>query len=418
MSGITWPKSTGKNWSIGLAGSGTVLLLLCMFFTAREMMPVATDAACQKNLLGALSQETTKKDNDGELRIIDVFPNEVSLGSQLCVVVAGVAKSADPKTAAVDIPLYLNGERTMISDKARPVPDPQLLQYPFGEHADATTDASKFWRSLLAGKTKNGTMVLSVGLSTMQTSQPSVRAKDPINFTVYKTGILWLGVAAMLVLFAAFVVFAASSTVLRDSATLDTTGKPNGTYSLGRTQMALWLGLTVAGFIFLWLTLGFYLHVITSAILVLLGINSVTGLASVLIDNPPSGANPSASPPNATTTAGQQTPATNQSPSATQQTAATNQSATPNQQAGAQNQSPPPNPATMPKSTWFWQDLVCDSTGPKLHRIQMIAWTCILAIIFTWNVFWNFVFVEFDPNLLLLMGIASGTYLGFKPQEK
>ena len=40
--------------------------------------------------------------------------------------------------------------------------------------------------------------------------------------------------------------------------------------------------LSVAGFIFLWLTLGFYINVITSAILVLLGINGVTGLAAIL----------------------------------------------------------------------------------------------------------------------------------------
>ena len=48
----------------------------------------------------------------------------------------------------------------------------------------------------------------------------------------------------------------------------------------------------------------------------------------------------------------------------------------------------------------------------------MIVWTSILAIIFIWNVVWNFAFVDFDTNLLLLMGIASSTYLGFKTQEK
>ena len=64
------------------------------------------------------------------------------------------------------------------------------------------------------------------------------------------------------------------------------------------------------------------------------------------------------------------------------------------------------------------EDLVCDSEGAKLQRIQMIVWTCILAAIFVWNVFWNFVFVDFDTNFLLLMGIASSTYLGFKTQEK
>ena len=386
MNGITWPKFDGRSWSVGLAGVGIVLLLLCMVFTVREVMPAETDATCQKSLGAALEGQPTTDDNAGKLRIVAVFPTKVSLGSQLCVVVAGVAK-ADPQAAPaapVPVTLYLNGDRTMISDQATAKAGPQLLRYPFGEHADATTDASKFWRNLLAGKTKDGTIKLSVGASTTQTSQPSARADASIDFIVYKREILGLGIAAMVVLSAAFVVSAASSTVLRDAATLDTAGKPSGTYSLGRTQMALWLGLTVAGFIFLWLTLGFYLHVITNSILVLLGINSVTGLASVLIGKQPGGANPPTPPP---TPPGQQTPA------------------------------PGPSTQTAPKTTWFWADLVSDSTGPKLHRIQMIAWTFILAIIFTWNVFWNFVFVEFDTNLLLLMGIASGTYLGFKPQE-
>jgi len=47
----------------------------------------------------------------------------------------------------------------------------------------------------------------------------------------------------------------------------------------------------------------------------------------------------------------------------------------------------------------------------------MMIWTSIMAAIFAWNVVWNFVFVNFDTNLLLLMGLVSGTYLGFKPKE-
>jgi hypothetical protein len=147
--------------------------------------------------------------------------------------------------------------------------------------------------------------------------------------------------------------------------------QPIGTFSLGRTQMALWLGLTTASFIFLWLTLGFYVNVITASILVLLGINGATGLAAVVIDQPPSGASP-------------------------------------------QTQTPS-NARTQSKS--FLADLTNDGNGPQLHRIQVMIWTCILAVIFVWNVVWNFVFVNFDTNLLLLMGIANGMYLGFKPRE-
>ena len=126
------------------------------------------------------------------------------------------------------------------------------------------------------------------------------------------------------------------------------------------------VGLTTAGFIFLWLTLGIYLNVITASILVLLGINGATGLAAVALDQPATG--------------------------------------------GA-----PPVPA---ESKSFLRDLTCDGDGPKLQRIQVVIWTCILAVIFFWNTVWNFVFVDFDTNLLLLMGIANSMYLGFKPREK
>ena len=67
--------------------------------------------------------------------------------------------------APADIALHLNDERTKLSAKADAVPGPQLVIYPFGEHTDATTDAAKFWRALLAGKTKGGTMDLSVAVS-------------------------------------------------------------------------------------------------------------------------------------------------------------------------------------------------------------------------------------------------------------
>jgi hypothetical protein len=369
----------GIDLSKKLAGLGCALLLVCMIVAAWNIIPTATSAACRDHLKAELAAEPTSGDHEGKLRIAAVYPAKVSLGSQICIVVAGVSAKAGGAQAnppqPADIALFLNDERTRLSAKADAVPGPQLLIYPFGEHTDASTDTAKFWRGLLAGKTKAGTMELSVGISKTQSSAPMAVATSPIDFVVYNIWILAIGVAAMVVLIAAFVVFAANSTVLRDSATTDAAGKPNGTYSLGRTQMALWLGLSIAGFVFLWLTLGFYRNVITSSVLVLLGINGVTGLAAMLIK--PAGKDSEPAKPADTA-----------------------------------------QPADLAKKTGFLEDLVCDGEGAKLQRIQMIVWTFILAIIFVWNVVWNFIFVEFDTNLLLLMGIASSTYLGFKTQEK
>jgi hypothetical protein len=355
-----------------LAAIGSILLLACVIWTAFESKPPVTSAACYENLKNVLTADapTAAKDSEGTLRIAGVYPSKVSMGSQLCVVVAGVtaAAASTPTSPLVDVMLYLNNERASLSEKANPVPGPQMLIYKFGEHTDPTSDTGKFWRSLLAGKTSNGTMALSVGVSKTASSSPSAVSPTLIDFIIYNKQILWLGVVAVAVLIAAFIVFAACSTVIRDTPSMDpNTNKPNGTFSLGRTQMAVWLVLTTAGFIFLWLTLGFYVNVITTSVLVLLGINTVTGLAAVVLDKPAANA---ANPPAAATTQG------------------------------------------------FWEDLVCDATGAKLQRIQMIVWTCILAVIFIWNAAWNFVFVNFDTNLLLLMGIAGTTYLGFKSQEK
>ncbi|QND55790.1 hypothetical protein [Mesorhizobium huakuii] len=136
--------------------------------------------------------------------------------------------------------------------------------------------------------------------------------------------------------------------------------RPIGPYSLARTQMAFWMFLTVAGFVFIWLTMGIYLGLITSGILVLLGINATSGMAAIGLND------------------GNDDTSTSNS---------------------------------------FFLDILSDGKGPVLHRIQAVAWTCILGILFIWNVVWSFTFVNFDTNLLLLVGVAQSMYVGFKWQE-
>jgi hypothetical protein len=414
-------------WARWLGFAGIVLFVVCLVWTFMAGIPPATSAACRTNLKAQIDAPADKDAEGGKLEVKGVWPTEVGIGSQLCVVVAGVASKAsetqvtpgteaNPSRPTTDVTLFLNDVRTPLVFKANAISGPQLLIYPFGEHDSATSDAAKFWRGLIAGKTTDGAIQMSVGASKSQSSSPEAVGPS-IKFQVYLFWIVVVGAASMVCLVAAFAIYAANSTVLRDTPTRSrqlNPGKydaavaqakkavnnanfalkaspkdpalqnnaaaaqtalaearaegdrPVGTFSLGRTQMALWLGLSTAGFIFLWLTLGFYLNVITPAILVLLGINGVTGLASLLMDKPKDPNNP-----------------------------------------------PPPA-----ESKSFLADITCDAGGPQLQRVQIIIWTCILATIFIWNAMRNFVFVDFDTNLLLLMGIASSTYLGFKTQEK
>jgi hypothetical protein len=397
---------------------GAIALLACVSWTAYEGFKVDVSADCNTKLSTALASSATEADDAGALRIVDVWPETVQLSGRLCIVVAGVTpapsdplyKYVDPNRSTVEIALFLNGHRAPSTVYALVAPRPQVLTYELGQTTDSTSDVGRFWRGLLAGKTRHGIMPLSVGVSRSQSSGPEAISSKPVKMLVYRLPILALGGLSVLLIVAAFIILAANSTILRDSAltrgeaaarkardarsranaasppdnnlnavadqaerdlqTLTGTADakfPAGTFSLGRSQVALWLGLSISGYIFLWLTFGFYLNVITAAIPILLGINGVTGITAYALD--------------------QQTDPTR----------------------------PPPAPA---ESRSFLRDLSCDAEGPKLQRIQVLLWTSVLAVIFIWNVVWNFVFVDFDSNMLLLMGIANSMYVGFKTQEK
>ena len=79
---------------------------------------------------------------------------------------------------------------------------------------------------------------------------------------------------------------------------------------------------------------------------------------------------------------------------------------------------PPVTPATAPVSQKFFTDILTGPEGVSFHRFQIVAWTIALGLIFLAQVFNSLLMPEFDAMLLALMGISSGTYLGFKYPEK
>lgn len=80
-------------------------------------------------------------------------------------------------------------------------------------------------------------------------------------------------------------------------------------------------------------------------------------------------------------------------------------------------------PTWLAPRVYFWwyrlrtirEDLLTEEAGTyDFHRFQILAWTLILGLMFVVKVFTERVMPTFDTNLLLLMGISSGAYLGFK----
>jgi hypothetical protein len=68
-------------------------------------------------------------------------------------------------------------------------------------------------------------------------------------------------------------------------------------------------------------------------------------------------------------------------------------------------------------SQGFWKDILSDASGISIHRFQMVVWTIVFGVVFIALVVREVGFPHFEPNVLLLMGISSGTYLLLKNGE-
>jgi len=72
-----------------------------------------------------------------------------------------------------------------------------------------------------------------------------------------------------------------------------------------------------------------------------------------------------------------------------------------------------------PESGWrrLLQDWLTDGDVYSFHRYQMLAWTLVLGLFFIAKVWDRWELPTFDGTTLALLGITSGTYLGFKLQK-
>ncbi len=220
---------------------------------------------------------------------------------------------------------------------------------------------------------------------------------------------------------------AKSKSFLRDK---DTTA-PDRPFSLGRVQMAFWFGLIWPAYVYIGLVTQDFSHIMTTTALVLMGISATTGLSAMLID---SDKQQQAAALKAEKTALTQRiidlQPTVVAAAIAAAAPAANLAAVPNfitvnndlQQAKTRDQVVDYEltkvPTTPPSAGTIIDDLLRDATGISLHRLQIVIWTLTLGVVFVCGVCKNLVLPEFDTTLLTLMGISSGTYLGFKLPEK
>lgn len=205
-------------------------------------------------------------------------------------------------------------------------------------------------------------------------------------------------------------------------------------YNLGRTQMAFWFFLVYASYVVIWLITD-ALDTITPSLLGLMGISAGTALSEALIDSGKDSATASSlqelSAEKATL---EQSIPELQSQIAAVQTKETlapedlsNRDSLNKQLQDYRTRlaqvTQQINDLTPPESSHisggFLKDILSDGSGYSFHRFQIFAWMIVLGVIFLSSVYNQLTMPEFSTTLLGLMGISSGTYIGFKfPEQK
>lgn len=131
-----------------------------------------------------------------------------------------------------------------------------------------------------------------------------------------------------------------------------------GPFSLGRTQMAFWLFLVVAAYIYIAMSIGQIFGILNNNILILLGISGLTGVGAAILTTSNEGR----------------------------------------------------------VSRGFFRDILSEDQAPQLQRLQAVGWTLVLGGVFVFIVAHAFRLPEFDATLLLMMGLVNGLYVGLKTQ--
>lgn len=313
--------------------------------------------------------------------VIDVrgteHPRQAGLGEAVILTVQGLKTYLNGNEEAceslilflADVPIP--GSPPVACDPADTAEDKVQVRF----ELDRTADSDHAWHMLLA-EPVSFTKKVSVSIGSKGRLAFATKVDDfqleivpAFEFVAFLLGLL------LALLVAGYL--AKATPILRDRVP----GLPaaQAPYSLSRFQLAFWSFLVIAAYLFIWM-LTEELDTITGSVLALLGIGSATALGSSIIDQ---GKKDNAA-------------VSNPAPAA---------SAT------------PAVPAAPMPSRGFLQDVLSDEQGISLYRFQLFAWTLVLGVIFCASVYNGLEMPQFSTTLLGLMGISSGTYLGFKVPE-
>lgn len=300
-------------------------------------------------------------------------------------------------------------------------------------HLQLTPENRDVWIDLLGEPKGTSTPVaFSVGPENDEQFDTEYHLSNPLPLMVISPAYGVVALLLVLVILAILVWLAKTTNLIRETGTCPVPGKLKP-YNLGRTQMAFWFFLIIASYLTIWLITD-ALDTITTSLLMLMGISGGTALGEALID---SGRDETQTSQLQSLTAEKQSleqaipelqsqiDSVNSKPTLTLEDTSNRDSLnkqlqdnrTRLSQVNQQVQALEPV-AARNVSHGFLRDILSDASGYSFHRFQIFAWTIVLGIIFVSSVYNSLNMPEFSATLLGLMGLSSGTYLGFKFPEQ
>jgi hypothetical protein len=301
-------------------------------------------------------------------------------------------------------------------------------------HLEITPENKEVWTDLLG--TPEGArrpVTFSIGLENQSPFDSVFDQNHTLPLTVISPVYGVIALVVVLITFILLIWLARTTNLIRQPGVCPVPGKLRP-YNLGRTQMAFWFFLVYASYMTIWLITD-ALDTITPSLLGLMGISAGTALGEAMIDSGKVNAQDEQlqsltaekqsleqTIPELQSQVAELNARTTLTPEDTSNRDSLNKQlqdkrtrlAEINQQIQALAPSD-----TAGVSKGFLRDILADSSGYSFHRFQIFAWTIVLGIIFISSVYNNLTMPEFSATLLGLMGISSGTYIGFKfPENK
>lgn len=293
--------------------------------------------------------------------VVLVFSSENAIGlkDDITVKVTNIEKLQDEaREKDKKIILYIDG---LPLNGIYPIFDREnnVLRF-FIDHSD---NAIELWNRLTLSRESKEIFTRQVSISVgLEDQEPILTKVNKFTLIIVRKRWFTISVVILLILLGSFIFLAIKTNILRDAGPNPTGGRKKP-YSLALTQMATWFFVIISS----WLLLYAVKHTfstITESLVILMGISAGTGIGGVAIDNSKD------------------------------------------------------KVIKSRHSKGFFKDILSDANGISFHRFQVFAWTIVMVAVFIRQVTSYMLMPEFSPALLTLMGISSGTYLGFKVSER